>query len=976
MATKKRKTTTRRSTSRKKRAEQRLPAGLGTLFAGLLLVGLAFVEGDSVWKTLHQVLFGLFGCGSFVLGAAVCCLAVLYTRGEDLLPHICKLALGLVFASGTVIVFSDIQPQGLSAFQMVAACYQNGYQAWLSGGALGAVLGGNLLLLCGRPAANFIMLVLALCVSLYIFDLTPAEVWQWLCDVSGGVHAKGVAVYEQGAARRAERRAERQAAQEAADEYDETEDLEEYEDEAEAEEPFRLGLPDWMSGVLHWGHKVTQELEQAPDSPAGAPDQPVQPQPEPQAAPAVTPVRVRASRPRAPFDVDLGPDSTEVKEGGSEPIEPFIPGPGGTFGMDPLRAAPKPTIRPIVPDAVETAAEDFFAKPEETPAAETTEQQPRPVPGNPFDTPIARPAAPEEPAAAAAPIQPVMPAPQPDQPTRVSAEHAVAQRSAPDADGWISITAEPVEEKDINSLVAAAMEKPAASEQAAATAPAEEAEPVDTYQYQYPPIELFEKSKEESDPNAEDELKANAQKLVDTLESFGVRTRVLDISRGPSVTRYEVQPMAGVKISRITSLADDIALNLAVADVRMEAPIPGKPAVGIEVPNHKRSAVSIRSVFESQSFLRMTSPLGIALGKDIAGVAQVADLCKMPHLLIAGSTGSGKSVCVNSIIMSLVFRSSPEDVKLLLIDPKVVELAEYNGIPHLLMPVVTEPRKAAGALGSAVQEMERRYRMFAENNVRDIKSFNKLAVERPDLEKMPYIAIVIDELADLMMVAAKEVENSICRIAQKARAAGMHLVVATQRPSADVITGIMKANIPSRIAFAVASQIESRIILDTTGAEKLIGKGDMLYAPLGEGKPTRVQGCFISNEEIEAVIARIKETSTAEYSEEILEHIEQQAEQVGNNKGGSSGTNDPGDDEDELIEEAIEVIMDCRQASTSMLQRRLKLGYSRAARIIDQIEDRGIIGPSEGSKPRQILISREDWQEMKLRRTMPLDEQQ
>ena len=493
MATKKRKTTTRRSTSRKKRAEQRLPAGLGTLFAGLLLVGLAFVEGDSVWKTLHQVLFGLFGCGSFVLGAAVCCLAVLYTRGEDLLPHICKLALGLVFASGTVIVFSDIQPQGLSAFQMVAACYQNGYQAWLSGGALGAVLGGNLLLLCGRPAANFIMLVLALCVSLYIFDLTPAEVWQWLCDVSGGVHAKGVAVYEQGAARRAERRAERQAAQEAADEYDETENLEEYEDEAEAEEPFRLGLPDWMSGVLHWGHKVTQELEQAPDSPAGAPDQPAQPQPEPQAAPAVTPVRVRASRPRAPFDVDLGPDSTEVKEGGSEPIEPFIPGPGGTFGMDPLRAAPKPTIRPIVPDAVETAAEDFFAKPEETPAAETTEQQPRPVPGNPFDTPIARPAAPEEPAAAAAPIQPVMPTPQPDQPTRVSAEHAVAQRSDPDADGWISITAEPVEEKDINSLVAAAMEKPAASEQAAATAPAEEAEPVDTYQYQYPPIELFEK---------------------------------------------------------------------------------------------------------------------------------------------------------------------------------------------------------------------------------------------------------------------------------------------------------------------------------------------------------------------------------------------------------------------------------------------------------------------------------------------------
>ena len=963
MATKKRKTTTRRSTSRKKRAEQRLPAGLGTLFAGLLLVGLAFVEGDSVWKTLHQVLFGLFGCGSFVLGAAVCCLAVLYTRGEDLLPHICKLALGLVFASGTVIVFSDIQPQGLSAFQMVAACYQNGYQAWLSGGALGAVLGGNLLLLCGRPAANFIMLVLALCVSLYIFDLTPAEVWQWLCDVSGGVHAKGVAVYEQGAARRAER----QAAQEAADEYDETEDLEEYEDEAEAEaeEPFRLGLPDWMSGVLHWGHKVTKELEQAPDSPAGAPDQPVQPQPEPQAAPAVTPVRVRASRPRAPFDVDLGPDSTEVKEGGSEPIEPFIPGPGGTFGMDPLRAAPKPTIRPIVPDAVETAAEDFFAKPEETPAAETTEQQPRPVPGNPFDTPIARPAAPEEPAAAAAPIQPVMPAPQPDQPTRVSAEHAMAQRSAPDADGWISITAEPVEEKDINSLVAAAMEKPAASEQAAATAPAEEAEPVDTYQYQYPPIELFEKSKEESDPNAEDELKANAQKLVDTLESFGVRTRVLDISRGPSVTRYEVQPMAGVKISRITSLADDIALNLAVADVRMEAPIPGKPAVGIEVPNHKRSAVSIRSVFESQSFLRMTSPLGIALGKDIAGVAQVADLCKMPHLLIAGSTGSGKSVCVNSIIMSLVFRSSPEDVKLLLIDPKVVELAEYNGIPHLLMPVVTEPRKAAGALGSAVQEMERRYRMFAENNVRDIKSFNKLAVERPDLEKMPYIAIVIDELADLMMVVGKDVEDSICRIAQKARAAGMHLIVATQRPSVDVITGLIKANIPSRIAFAVSSQVDSRTILDGAGAEKLLGQGDMLFMPVGAPKPTRIQGTFVRDEEISRVLDFIKSSATVQYDEAMIEAMEKHAIQDGK-KGSSGADSDEDSDSDPMFQQAVDVVIDAGQASTSLLQRRCKLGYARAARIMDEMEMRGIIGPHEGAKPRAVLISRQQWLEMQM----------
>ena len=747
MATKKRKTTTRRAASRKKRAEQRLPAGLGTLFAGLLLVVLAFVEGDSAWKALHDVLFGLFGCGSFVLGAAVCCLAVQYTRGEDLLPKIFKLVLGLVFACGTVIVFSDIQPQGMSAFQMTAACYANGVNAWIGGGALGALLGGSLLLLCGRPAATLIMIVLALCVSLYIFDLTPAEVWQWLCAAFGGVHAKGAAMAQQSAARRAERAAARAAEAEADEDYDEAED--EYRDEEDAEEEmetpaFRIGVPDWLNGIRHWGHKVTEEMEAEepeaapqPEPPADTSGQPLA-QPEP-AAPAITPVQVRVSRPRASFDVDLGPDHTEVKEGGSEPIEPLIVGPGGTFGQNPLRPAPRPAPQPIVQDAVETDASDFFAK---------AAQPVQPAAAESFDTPVMTPAMPtaqpESPAAAvtpempAVPIQPAVPA----APARVSAENAVAMRGTPDEDGWISITSEPVEEKDISTLVAAAMEKPAASEQAAAAAPVDETEPVDTYQYQYPPIELFEKSQDETDPGAQEELKANAQKLVDTLESFGVRTRVLDISRGPSVTRYEVQPMAGVKISRITSLADDIALNLAVADVRMEAPIPGKPAVGIEVPNHKKTPVYIRSVFESQSFLRMTSPLGIALGKDIAGVAQVADLCKMPHLLIAGSTGSGKSVCVNSIIMSLVFRSSPEDVKLLLIDPKVVELAEYNGIPHLLMPVVTEPRKAAGALGSAVQEMERRYRMFAENNVRDIKSFNKLAVERPDLEKMPYIAIV------------------------------------------------------------------------------------------------------------------------------------------------------------------------------------------------------------------------------------------
>ena len=962
MATKKRKSTARRAASRKKQAQQRLPAGLGTLFAGLLLVVLAFVQGDSVWRALHDVLFGLFGCGSFVLGAAVCCLAVQYTRGEDLLPKIFKLVLGLIFASGTVIVFSGIQPQGLSAFQMAAACYENGVSAWLGGGALGAVLGGSLLLLCGRPAANLIMLVLALCVSLYIFDRTPAEVWQWLCAVFGGARARGAALAQQSAERRAERAAARAA--EAEDEPDEGSEDEEAEDEPE-DTGFRLGLPDWLSGIRSWGHKVTEEMEAEDEgaAPQPAPAQPVA-QPEPE-TPVITPVKVSAPRPRAAFDVDLGPDHTEVKEGGSEPIEPLIVGPGGTFGQDPLRPARKPAPQPIVPDAVETDAADFFAKPAE-PAQPTAES---------FDTPVMTPVMPtiqpEAPAEPSAPdavempetaaIQPAVPAAQ----GHVSAENAVAMRSAPDADGWISITAEPVEEKDISSLVAAAMEKPAASEQAAAQTPVEDAEPVDTFQYQYPPIELFERSPDESDPTAQDELKANAQKLVDTLESFGVRTRVLDISRGPAVTRYEVQPMAGVKISRITSLADDIALNLAVADVRMEAPIPGKPAVGIEVPNHKRQAVYIRSVFESQSFLRMSSPLGIALGKDIAGVAQVADLCKMPHLLIAGSTGSGKSVCVNSIIMSLVFRSSPEDVKLLLIDPKVVELAEYNGIPHLLMPVVTEPKKAAGALGSAVQEMERRYRMFAENNVRDIKSFNKLAAERPDLEKMPYIAIVIDELADLMMVVGKDVEDSICRIAQKARAAGMHLIVATQRPSVDVITGLIKANIPSRIAFAVSSQVDSRTILDGAGAEKLLGQGDMLFMPVGAPKPTRIQGTFVRDEEISRVLDFIKSSATVQYDEAMIEAMEKHAIQDGK-KGGGGADAEEDAGSDPMFKQAVDVVIDAGQASTSLLQRRCKLGYARAARIMDEMEQKSIIGPYEGAKPRAVLISRQQWLEMQM----------
>ena len=957
MAKRKRKTSGRSTASRRKnRTQDRMPAGLITLFAGLVLMALAFVPGSSAWRTMHDVLFGVFGCGSFVLGAALCYLAILYTRGEDLLPHIAKLVLGLIFASGTVIVFSDI-PTDQTAAQMTAACYHNGMSAWLSGGALGAVLGGTLLLLCGRPAANLVMAALAACASLYIFDVTPAECWQWLCNVGGSVHEKGLAVHEQNAARRAERLAERAAEEAAAEEYEDYDDdlpedeVGEGEDYYGGEEPaapaFHIQPPGWLAGVFHWGHQVMQGGEQAEPAPAPAPEAQTPPQPEP------APVQVEKSRPRAPFDIDLGPDHTTVTEGGSEPIEPIILGPGGTFGMDPLRRAPiRATVTPIVPDAVDTAAEDFFtAQPEPTVTPTVT-------PAAPAEEPEQQPA-PEPPLSFGIPLYDLTPTPEPA-PQPVSAENAVAFRSEPDEDGWISITSDPVEEKDLNTLVAAAMEKPAVSEEQAANAPAEEAETEESFQYQYPSIELFERAPEESDSGAEDELKANAQKLVDTLESFGVRTRVLDISRGPSVTRYEVQPMAGVKISRITSLADDIALNLAVADVRMEAPIPGKPAVGIEVPNHKKTPVYIRSVFESQSFLRMTSPMGIALGKDIAGVAQVADLCKMPHLLIAGSTGSGKSVCVNSIIISILFRSSPEDVKLMLIDPKVVELAEYNGIPHLLMPVITEPKKAASALHWAVAEMERRYKAFADSRVRDIKTYNAQAEE-----KMPYIVIIIDELSDLMMVAKVDVEDAILRLAQKARAAGIHLILATQRPSVDVITGIVKANIPSRIAFAVSSQTDSRTIIDMGGAEKLLGKGDMLFYPMGYNKPVRVQGAFVSDDELNKIVDFIiKQSIPVNYSEEVTEQ-ELECDNKGHNAE-DAGSNAPA--EDELLEDALSLVLDMGQASSSMLQRRFRIGYTRAARLVDTMEELGIVGQSVGSKPREVIMSRKEAEERFLRR--------
>ena len=491
----------------------------------------------------------------------------------------------------------------------------------------------------------------------------------------------------------------------------------------------------------------------------------------------------------------------------------------------------------------------------------------------------------------------------------------------------------------------------------------EHTQSVEEDNYVFPSIKLLKKAEKKTLKGGTKALTDTASKLQKTLYSFGVSAKVENVSVGPAITRYELKPAEGVRVSKIANLADDIALNLAAETIRIEAPIPGKQAVGIEVPNKEKEMVPLREVIESDEFQDNKSKLSVALGKNVAGSVEIADIAKMPHVLIAGATGSGKSVCINTIITSIIYNAKPSEVKLVMVDPKVVELSVYNGIPHLLIPVVTDPKKAAGALAWAVQEMDNRYNLFAQRGVRDLKGYNHSVENEEGIGRLPQIVIIIDELADLMMVAAKEVEDSICRLAQKARAAGMHLVIATQRPSVDVITGLIKANVPSRIAFAVSSQVDSRTILDQVGAEKLLGKGDMLFFPSGAAKPTRIQGAFISDEEVEEVVNFIKSNGTAQYSEDILETIEN------NNKTDKEkaleAEQSAEDDVDPFLQDAIDTVVETGQASTSFIQRRFKVGYARAGRIIDQMEERGVISGYQGSKPREVLWTLEKLAELK-----------
>ena len=524
---------------------------------------------------------------------------------------------------------------------------------------------------------------------------------------------------------------------------------------------------------------------------------------------------------------------------------------------------------------------------------------------------------------------------------------------------------EPVPEPAPQVKIEKVTAKDAAASAAEVAAQIAEAEAAEKPAYCFPPIELLNKPSKAA-MDATTEMRENTRRLNETLESFKIEAHIINVTRGPSVTRYEVELDKGVRLNKLTTCADDIALSLGASGVRISA-VPGKiSVVGIEVPNKAVTTVSLREVIDSNEFNRAKSKSSFAVGKDIGGNCIVGNIAKLPHMLIAGTTGSGKSVCMNSIIISLLYKASPDDVKLIMVDPKMVELGIYNGIPHLLIPVVTDPKKAAGSLQWAVTEMMRRYKSMSDVGVRDLESYNAI-MESEEGNKLPQVVVIIDELADLMLVAAKEVEESICRIAQMGRAAGIHLIIATQRPSADVITGLMKANIPSRIAFAVSSAMESRIILDTPGAEKLVGRGDMLYALIGAGKPLRVQGCFVSDAEVESVANYVKEHFNTDYDKAVLEEIEKKAAQTGS---GKATVSDPEPsaaemDGDEMLPAAVDVILETGQASVSMLQRRLKLGYARAARIVDEMEEKGIVGPFQGSKPRTILVTKEQWEAMK-----------
>lgn len=931
------------------------------MFAVGIVLTLAAVipagEGEG-WRGFFDIMHGLFGYSAFLVGPLLIFVAIrlsAFKEGHKLGMDVLKCVGGILLLCAAVQIFSVGAVPGENFGEVIANLFKDGKE--FRGGGVFALFIGGLLLLLGRLGATILIIILILVCVLLCTGITVADFTDRMVKPVRNAKDKAVEHHNR------IREENRIAAEELHMQQDE---IEKIQAEIDAEQQEKRSVAELSRAVFSVSDPEEQEPEPIVE------DTSAHTEPESSEKPHIIevprPDPVKPAEPELPAEPDPAETEQLLEEQHEDSVDymaeikDYIMQKNRAVLEEAERSEKDPLededaeLVPII-DALHRFKEE---NPENAPVSSIQDLPENSITSSeeselPFD------------------LDDV--ADEPETESQPQKEAAVPETSAPKA-------AEP--ERPENPVKPEIVEVPRPDRPVtppAAPAPERPAMPLKkpapeelnfSDVYTLPPVNLLNPvQKKLTQADIDNEIDRNSRKLVEALQSFGVQTKLVGVSRGPSVTRYELQPAPGVKISKITGLQDDIALNLASAGVRIEAPIPNKSAVGIEVPNKARDTVFFRELVDTTEFKKsFDKKLETVLGKDISGAMVTCNIAKMPHLLIAGTTGSGKSVCVNSIIMSILMKSTPQDVRLIMVDPKKVEFMMYNGIPHLLIPVVTDPKKAAGALAWAVNEMLNRYKQFSDNNVRDFTGFNELAKD-PDsgLMKMSHIVIFIDELADLMMASPKDVEDSIVRLAQMARAAGMHLVIATQRPTVNVVTGLIKANIPSRIALMVASQTDSRVILDVSGAEKLLGNGDMLYMPVGLPKPVRVQGCFVSDKEVERVVEFIKQTFQAEYDELVMEEVERQTEMVASAQDGkSSGNSDSGDIDtsDERLEDAIDFVVESGTCSTSSLQRRLKLGYGRAARLVDIMEEMGIVGPLEGSKPRQVLMTKQEWAERKL----------
>ena len=931
------------------------------MFAVGIVLTLAAVipagEGEG-WRGFFDIMHGLFGYSAFLVGPLLIFVAIrlsAFKEGHKLGMDVLKCVGGILLLCAAVQIFSVGAVPGENFGEVIANLYKDGKE--FRGGGVFALFIGGLLLLLGRLGATILIIILILVCVLLCTGITVADFTDRMVKPVRNAKDKAVEHHNR------IREENRIAAEELHMQQDE---IEKIQAEIDAEQQEKRSVAELSRAVFSVSDPEEQEPEPIVE------DTSAHTEPESSEKPHIIevprPEPVKPAEPELPAEPDPAETEQLLEEQHEDSVDymaeikDYIMQKNRAVLEEAERSEKDPLededaeLVPII-DALHRFKEE---NPENAPVSSIQDLPENSITSSeeselPFDLDDVA----DEPETESQP--------QKDAAVPETSAPKAAEPERPENPVKPEIVEVPRPDRPVTPPAAPAPERPAMPLKKPAP---EELNFSDVYTL--PPVNLLNPvQKKLTQADIDNEIDRNSRKLVEALQSFGVQTKLVGVSRGPSVTRYELQPAPGVKISKITGLQDDIALNLASAGVRIEAPIPNKSAVGIEVPNKARDTVFFRELVDTTEFKKsFDKKLETVLGKDISGAMVTCNIAKMPHLLIAGTTGSGKSVCVNSIIMSILMKSTPQDVRLIMVDPKKVEFMMYNGIPHLLIPVVTDPKKAAGALAWAVNEMLNRYKQFSDNNVRDFTGFNELAKD-PDsgLMKMSHIVIFIDELADLMMASPKDVEDSIVRLAQMARAAGMHLVIATQRPTVNVVTGLIKANIPSRIALMVASQTDSRVILDVSGAEKLLGNGDMLYMPVGLPKPVRVQGCFVSDKEVERVVEFIKQTFQAEYDELVMEEVERQTEMVASAQDGkSSGNSESGDIDtsDERLEEAIDFVVESGTCSTSSLQRRLKLGYGRAARLVDIMEEMGIVGPLEGSKPRQVLMTKQEWAERKL----------